>query len=154
MVVLCRFREYIGDEPFLVTYGDGVADVDINAVVALHKKQGKKATVTAVRPPARFGEIYFDNQVRIEQSRALKKNHKLIAAGSMVVFLYWSHLLENYMTDETSIFEREPLIQLAQENELSSYLHHGFWQCMDTMRDVETLQKLWAQDEAPWRLWK
>lgn len=146
--------KYIGDESFLVTYGDGVADVDINAVVALHKKQGKKATVTAVRPPARFGEIYFDNQGENRTVSRFEEKPQTHSGWINGGFFVLEPSVRDYMNDETSIFEREPLIQLAQENELSSYLHHGFWQCMDTMRDVETLQKLWAQDEAPWRLWK
>ncbi|MCA0312357.1 MAG: glucose-1-phosphate cytidylyltransferase [Candidatus Melainabacteria bacterium] len=147
-----RASEYIGDEPFLVTYGDGVADVDVKGVIDLHKKQGKKATVTAVRPPARFGEIYFEEGASRTVSRFEEKpqtDSGWINGGFFVL----EPSVRDYIADDSSIFEREPLQRLAQEGELSSYLHYGFWQCMDTVRDVETLQKLWREDEAPWKLW-
>lgn len=150
-----RASKYIGDEPFLVTYGDGVADVDIAAVVDLHRKQGKKATVTAVRPPARFGEIYFGGTEsgpctvsRFEEKPQTESGW--INGGFFVL----EPSVRDYIDSDASIFEREPLQRLASEGELGSYLHYGFWQCMDTVRDVETLQKLWTQGQAPWCLWQ
>lgn len=144
-----RAAEYIGNEPFMVTYGDGVADVDINAVVAHHKAQGLKATVTAVRPPARFGEIY------LEQTRVSRFEEKPQTAAGWINggFFVLEPGVKDYIEDSSTIFERDPLHQLASEGQLASYQHHGFWQCMDTVRDVELLQKLWSQGEAPWKLW-
>lgn len=148
-----RASEYIGNEPFLVTYGDGVADVDLSKVVALHKQQAKKATVTAVRPPARFGEIYFESKGEERTVSRFEEKPQTETGWINGGFFVLEPSVRDYIDGDSSVFEREPLMQLASEGELSSYLHYGFWQCMDTVRDVETLQKLWTSGEAPWRTW-
>ncbi len=148
-----RASEYIGNEPFLVTYGDGVADVDLGKVVALHKQQAKKATVTAVRPPARFGEIYFESKGEARTVSRFEEKPQTETGWINGGFFVLEPSVRDYIDGDSSVFEREPLMQLASEGELSSYLHYGFWQCMDTVRDVETLQKLWTSGEAPWRTW-
>ncbi|MBU6453172.1 MAG: glucose-1-phosphate cytidylyltransferase [Cyanobacteria bacterium REEB67] len=144
-----RCAQYIGNEPFLATYGDGVADVDIAAVLALHKKEGLKATVTAVRPPARFGEIYLESQ-KVTHFEEKPQTHAGWINGGFFVF---EPGIDQYIDADDTVFEREPLSQLAAAGQLASYQHKGFWQCMDTVRDVELLQKLWSQNEAPWKVW-
>lgn len=144
-----KASEYIGNEPFMVTYGDGVADVKIDEVVAHHKEQGLLATVTAVRPPARFGEIYLDATKVSRFEEKPQTNVGWINGGFFVL----EPQVRDYIESKNTVFEREPLNRLASEGQLASYQHHGFWQCMDTVRDVELLQRLWATGEAPWKLW-
>jgi glucose-1-phosphate cytidylyltransferase len=145
-----RCAEYIGNEPFLATYGDGVADIDVNNVLALHKKAGLKATVTAVRPPARFGEIYLESQ-KVTHFEEKPQTHSGWINGGFFVF---EPGIGDYIESDETVFEREPLSRLAAEGQLASYQHNGYWQCMDTVRDVELLQRLWSQNEAPWKTWK
>lgn len=145
-----RVAEYLGDEPFMVTYGDGIADINLKAVLDLHQKEKRIATVSAVRPPARFGQIRLDKTKVIGFAEKPQADSGWINGGFFVL----DSKIKNYITDDETIFEREPLETLAQEGKLSSYQHDGFWQCMDTVRDVELLQSLWASGKAPWRIWK
>lgn len=145
-----RASEYIGNEPFMVTYGDGVADVDLNKVLALHKEKGLKATVTAVRPPARFGEICLSDS-KVSSFEEKPQAHAGWINGGFFVL---EPSVADYIEGDATVFEREPLVRLAEEGQLASYQHQGFWQCMDTVRDVDSLQKLWSQGEAPWKIWK
>jgi glucose-1-phosphate cytidylyltransferase len=144
-----KASEYIGNEPFMVTYGDGVADVKIDEVLAHHKEQGLMATVTAVRPPARFGEIYLEATKVSRFEEKPQTNVGWINGGFFVL----EPQVRDYIASNNTVFEREPLNRLASEGQLASYQHHGFWQCMDTVRDVELLQRLWTTGEAPWKLW-
>ncbi|MDX2107087.1 MAG: glucose-1-phosphate cytidylyltransferase [Candidatus Melainabacteria bacterium] len=145
-----RVAEYLGNEPFMVTYGDGIADINLKAVLDLHQKEKRIATVSAVRPPARFGQIRLDKTKVIGFAEKPQADSGWINGGFFVL----DSKIKNYITDDETIFEREPLETLAQEGMLSSYQHDGFWQCMDTVRDVELLQSLWASGNAPWRIWK
>jgi glucose-1-phosphate cytidylyltransferase len=134
-------------EPFFVTYGDGVADLDLAALAAFHKAHGKEATVTAVAPPGRYGALEIkDGQVQ----RFIEKppgDNGLINGG---FFVLQPKILDR-IADDATIFEQEPLVGLAQDRELMAYPHEGFWAAMDTLRDKNHLEALWASGEAPWR---
>lgn len=147
---LKRVAEYLGDEPFMATYGDGIADINLKEVLALHQKENRTATVSAVRPPARFGQIRLDNTKVVGFAEKPQADSGWINGGFFVL----NSEIKKYIKDDDTVFEREPLESLAQEGKLSSYQHNGFWQCMDTVRDVELLQSLWASGKAPWRIWK
>jgi glucose-1-phosphate cytidylyltransferase len=148
---LKRVAEYLTPgEPFFLTYGDGVADVDLNALVAFHKAHGKQATVTAVAPPGRFGALDLkEGQVQ----RFIEKppgDNGLINGGFFVLEPATIDRIE----DDQTVWETEPLQGLARDGELMAYAHDGFWAAMDTLRDKNHLEALWASGEAPWRLWK
>jgi glucose-1-phosphate cytidylyltransferase len=143
-----RVRNHLGDDTFLMTYGDGLSDVDLSDLVAFHRRHGKLATITAVHPPARFGKLHIDGAVVTEFEEKPQMSEGWINGGFFVlepgVFDYipgdvdWAH---------------EPLEKLARDGELAGYCHDGFWQCMDTMRDKLLLNSLWDSGAAPWKLW-
>ena len=145
-----RVQNYIGDEPFLMTYGDGVCDVNIQDLVTFHQTHGKIATLTAVVPEQQKGvlDIGENNSVRAFREKSAA-DAAPINAGYMVL----SPKIFDYLTDDTCIFEREPLERLAKDGELKSYVHHGFWQCMDNMREHDILERLYAENRAPWKVW-
>ena len=144
---LKRIKEYLNNEPFFMTYGDGVSNVDIRATLEFHKKCGKLATITAIQPEGRFGYIDLDNE-KVNSFRE-KSEHDTgwINAGFMVLE---PKVLE-YVKDDTIMFEREPMERIAAEGQMVCYKHSGFWQCMDTLRDKEKLEKLWESGQAPWK---
>lgn len=145
-----RVRHHVGQDTFLMTYGDGVCDVDIRKLYEFHKKHGKLATVTAVRPPARFGGMLFEGK------RVKKFTEKPQAGEGWInggFFVLEPAVLEYIGGDET-YWEREPLERLAAEGQLMAYQHEGFWQCMDTVRDLKLLESLWAGGKAPWKVWQ
>lgn len=145
-----RIENYVGNEPFLLTYGDGVADVDIQKLVAFHKAHGKLATLTTVNVGQRFGVLDIDDWGHIHAFR--EKNDSdgsMINAGFMVM----EPEVFNYIEGDQTILERTPLEHLAADNQLMAFKHEGFWQCMDTQRDKQKLEELWASDNAPWRVW-
>ncbi len=146
-----RIQQYIGNEPFLMTYGDGVCDVDINKLVDFHKSHGKKATLTAVIMEQQKGilEVGGDNAVRSFREKN-SSDGSLINAGYMVLEPEVFDLLDG----DKCVFEREPLQKLAESGQLMSYTHKGFWQCMDNKREMETLEKLWNSGQAPWKSWE
>jgi glucose-1-phosphate cytidylyltransferase len=146
-----RIAKYINSETFMMTYGDGVSDVDINKLLTFHKQQGKLATMTAVQPGGRFGtlEISDDNNTISRFAEKRKEDGGWINGG-FLVFLPKKFL---YIKGDSTTFEREPLERLSAEGQLTAYKHDGFWQCMDTMRDKETLEKLWSSGSAPWKRW-
>ncbi|WP_294908963.1 glucose-1-phosphate cytidylyltransferase [uncultured Ruminococcus sp.] len=147
---LKRVKNYIGDEPFFMTYGDGVADVDINALLDFHKSHGRLATMTAVKPDSRFGVLDLSENDEVKAFREKSAvDSGYINAGFMVL----SPKVLDYVKDDSIMFEREPMEKLAEENQLMCYKHNGFWQCMDTLRDKEKLEKLWAENNAPWKVW-
>jgi glucose-1-phosphate cytidylyltransferase len=146
---LKRVEKYIGNEPFCFTYGDGLSDVDVSTVIDQHKKSGKKATVTAVQPAGRFGML------DLEGSSVTGFIEKPDGDGGWVnggFFVLDSSVLKGIAEDST-IWEREPLQQLAIKGELAAYSHRGFWQPMDTLRDKQYLEELWQSGKAPWKTW-
>ena len=135
-------------DTFMLTYGDGVADVDISKLVEFHKSHGKIATLTAVRPPARFGSIEMEQDGHIIEFKEKPQLGEGWINGGYFVFDY---KIFDYLKDELTILEREPLESLAKENELVAYRHEGFWHCMDTIRDRDNLNEIWAKGDAPWK---
>ena len=145
-----RIQKYVGDEPFLMTYGDGVCDVDIAELVRFHKSHGKTATLTAVLPDQEKGvlDIAEDNSVR-----AFREKQSADATPLNAGYMVLEPAIFDYLDGDTCIFEQEPLRRLADEGQLMSYKHHGFWQCMDNIREKEILEKLIATGRAPWMKW-
>jgi glucose-1-phosphate cytidylyltransferase len=141
--------EFIGNEPFMLTYGDGVANVDVKRLLAFHRQQGRLATVTAVRPPARFGGLSFNGDWVSEFVEKPQISEGWINGG---FFVLQPNIVE-YIEGDSTIFEREPLERLAAEGQLAAYRHEGFWQCMDTLRDVRLLNGLWESGDVPWKAW-
>jgi glucose-1-phosphate cytidylyltransferase len=146
---LKRLRAWIGDETCMMTYGDGVADVDVRALVDFHRRQGRLATVTAVRPPARFGGLQFRGDLVSEFSEKPQIGEGWVNGGFFVL----EPQVFSYLEGDHTVFEREPLERLVQEGQLTAYHHATFWQCMDTLRDVRLLNELWDSGRAPWRTW-
>ena len=146
-----RVQKYVGDEAFMMTYGDGVCDVDIADLVRFHRESGKLATLTAVRQKQQKGilDIGGDYAVRSFREKAATDGAP-INAGYMVL----EPQVFAYIEGDQTVFEREPLEHLADEGQLMSYPHEGFWQCMDTMREKMLLEKHWASGEAPWKTWE
>ena len=147
---LKRIKEYVGDEPFFMTYGDGVCDVDIRKLLDFHNEHGKLATLTAVLQDQSKGvlDIGGDNAVKSFREKKITDGSP-INAGYMVL----NSKVLDYIDGDETVFEKEPLERLAQEGQLMSYIHHGFWQCMDTMSEKIHLERLWVQGEAPWKVW-
>lgn len=144
-----RIRQHIGDNPFMLTYGDGVADIDITQVLEFHKAHGKIGTMSAVRPEGRFGVLELEKN-SVKSFREKDKNDGgWINCGFMVM----EPTIFDYIEGDQTTFEREPLERLAKEGQLECYKHKGFWQCMDTMRDKEKLESLWNSGCAPWKVW-
>lgn len=146
-----RIQPYIGNEPFLLTYGDGVSNVDIHKLLDFHKMNGRLATVTSIQPEGRFGILDIDDlsQVRGFQEKP-KGDHSWINGGFFVL----QPEIFNYIEGDHTIFEKEPLEQLAKDGELTAYKHNGFWHPMDTLRDKNYLESLWASNKAPWKVWE
>lgn len=145
-----RVQKYVGDEPFLLTYGDGVCDVNISDVVEFHKKHGKLATMTAVQPGGRFGTLEIGQTGEIERfSEKKKEDGGWINGGYMVL----QPEVFNYIEGDTTTFEKEPLEKLSSEGQLVAYKHGGFWQCMDTMKEKMYLEELLETNTAPWKKW-
>jgi glucose-1-phosphate cytidylyltransferase len=141
-----RFEKYIGNEPFMVTYGDGVCDVDINELSNFHKKRQKLITVTAVRPSARFGELDIKNHLVESFQEKPQTSDGWINGGYFVC----EPEVFDYIEGDSTIFEKGPLEKLALDNELSAFKHYGFWQCMDTKRDLDSLNEMLENNDAPW----
>jgi len=146
---LRRVREYLDDESFCFTYGDGVSDVDIASVIKFHESQNRLATVVAVRPPGRFGAIDMDENLVTAFREKPAGDGNFINGGFFVL----EPGVLDYVDDDRTVWEREPLEKLAGEKQLSAFIHDGFWQCMDTLRDKIHLEALWCEDRAPWKRW-
>lgn len=145
-----RIKDYIGNEPFMLTYGDGVSNVNISELVKFHTNHGKIATITAIHLAGRFGVIDVDDNNSIFSfAEKTKETGGWINGGFMIM----NPEVMDYITDDTTVFEQEPLENLALNGELKAYKHEGFWQCMDTQRDKNLLEELWAKKEAPWNIW-
>ncbi len=148
---LKRVQKYIGDETFMMTYGDGVCDVDICKLLEFHKEHGKMATLTAVKQEQQKGvlDIRENNSVRAFREKQVRDS-SLINAGYMVL----EPRIFDYIKDDRTILEQEVLQKIAKEDELMSYTHEGFWQCMDNVREMRLLESLWGSGKAPWKKWK
>jgi glucose-1-phosphate cytidylyltransferase len=145
-----RLQPYLGnDGTFMLTWGDGVSSVDLDALLAFHRAHGKLATLTAVRPPARFGHLELAGDRVVEFSEKPQTGEGWINGA---FFVLEPEVFEYIDGDDTQ-FEREPLEQLAKDGQLQAYLHHDFWQCMDTLRDKKLLEELWSRGDAPWKVW-
>lgn len=146
-----RVQQYIGNEAFMLTYGDGVGNVDIGKLVEAHKSHGKLATVTSVQPSGRFGalELTADNVVQGFQEKP-QGDGGWINGGFFVL----EPKVFDYIEGDSTIFERDPMENLAKDNQLVAHKHSGFWQPMDTMRDKDNLEDLWQKNKAPWKLWE
>lgn len=149
---LRRVREYLGDEDaFCMTYGDGVADVNIAELVAFHRAHGKLATLTATQPPGRFGALDIADDMTVRQFKEKPAgDHSFINGGFFVL----SPKALDYVTEgDSTVWEQAPLANLARDGELKAFQHTGFWQPMDTLRDKTHLQALWTSGAAPWKVW-
>jgi glucose-1-phosphate cytidylyltransferase len=139
-------KDFIDNETFLLTYGDGLSDIDIAALVDFHKSHGKMVTVSAVHPGARFGELDMDGNIVTSFKEKPQTTQGWINGGYFVINPEFFNLIK----DDSTILEKEPLERVAEMGELMSYQHNGFWQCMDTKRDRDSLEGLWQTDNAPW----
>ena len=147
---LKRVKKYLGDDDFCFTYGDGVGDVNITALLAHHKSQGRLATLTATQPPGRFGALKLDADDRISGFQEKPQGDGGWINGGF--FVLSPKVIDTIDADDT-IWEREPMERLAADNQMSAYRHAGFWQPMDTLRDKMLLEELWASGKAPWKVW-
>lgn len=145
---ISMIRSHVEGETFMATYGDGLADVDISALLDFHRAHGKIATVTAVRPPIRFGIMELDEDGRVDRFLEKPRSRDWVSAG----FFIFEPAILDYLSDD-SVLEQEPLERLAKDGELMAFKHDGFWQPMDTYREREFLNQLWDEGEAPWALW-
>ena len=146
---LLRIKDYVGNNSFCMTYGDGVANIDINALINFHKKNKKLATVTAVQNPGRFGAIAFD------KDNVIGFQEKPIGDGAWINggFFVLEPEIFDLIEGDNTIWEQEPLQKLAKNQELVAYKHHGFWSAMDTLRDKKNLELMWENNQAPWKIW-
>lgn len=145
-----QMAQFIGHEPFMLTYGDGVCNIDITKLLDFHHRHGKLATLTAVRPPARFGQMSFDGDQVIGFKEKPQIGEGWINGGFFVL----EPGIIDYIPDHLTLWELGPLERLASEGQLMAYRHDEFWQCMDTLRDVQLLNKLWEEGSAPWKIWR
>lgn len=147
---LKRLKKWLESEDiFMFTYGDGVADIDINALIAFHKSHGKLATVTTVRPPARFGRIGLQGDSVEEFFEKPESGEGWISGGFFVL----SPKVIDYIEGDETIWERDPLERLLNDKQLMGYRHYSFWSCMDTLREKNILEELWNSGKAPWKVW-
>ncbi len=144
-----RAAEFLGPRRFMATYGDGVSDVSVRELLAFHQAEGRQATITAVRPPARFGGLILENSGVVSFEEKPQVGEGWINGGFMV----FEPKITNLIADDSTILERTPLETLAADGNLSAYRHDGFWQCMDTVRDLSLLRELWDGGTAPWKSW-
>lgn len=147
-----QIQPYVGNEPFMLTYGDGVGDIDIPALVDFHKKNGRLATLTAVQPHGRFGAIEMDAGNRVSSFQ-----EKPAGDGAWInagFFVLEPGIFDYITNGDATVWEKSPLENLAKTNQLDAYNHNGFWRPMDTLRDKLELERLWSTENAPWRVWK
>ena len=148
---LKRIQNYVGNETCMMTYGDGVSDVDLDVLLKFHREHGKAATLTAIQPGGRFGVLDIDDSQTVRQfSEKAKEDGGWINAGFMVL----EPEAFSYIEGDQTYFEKEPLENMAKDGNLAAYRHEGFWKCMDTMRDKGMLDELWNKGNAPWKRWE
>lgn len=148
---LKRVKQFIGEEDFCFTYGDGLSDINIQQLVAFHQKSGKLATMTAVQPPGRFGAVAIDDQQLVRRFQEKPEGDGGWINGGFFVL---SPAVLDYIESDETAWEREPLEKLSNQEQLQAWQHHGFWQPMDTMRDKAYLEQLCAENRAPWKAWE
>ena len=146
---LKRIKNYLNNETFCFTYGDGLSDINIDSLVKFHKSHKKLATLTAVQPPGRYGSLKLDNEKIVGFSEKPKGDGGWINGGFFVL----EPEVIDFISDDSTIWEKEPLQNLSNQEQLMSYFHSGFWQPMDTLRDKRQLEKLWQNNKAPWKSW-
>ncbi|MBR0823524.1 glucose-1-phosphate cytidylyltransferase [Bradyrhizobium liaoningense] len=146
---LKRVAPYLGNESFCFTYGDGVADINISALIAKHREAGRLATVTAIQPPGRYGALHIENETVHHFQEKPAGDGAWINGGFFVL----EPGVLSYLDGDNTVWEQQPLQRLAAEGQLSSYRHSGFWQAMDTLRDKNHLEELWSSGRAPWKSW-
>jgi glucose-1-phosphate cytidylyltransferase len=147
---LLRLRPELGEATFFLTWGDGLSDVDLVRLLAFHRSHGKLATLTAVHPPSRFGELDLEGD-RVERFREKPRDEQRWINGAFFVL---EPGIFDYIVGDDTVWEREPLERLAAEGQLMAYRHEGFWQCMDTSQERDSLESLWASGQAPWKVWQ
>lgn len=144
-----RLKDWLGDETSMVTWGDGVADVDIHALLDFHRSHGKLATLTAVRPPARYGHLTFSG----DRITSFTEKPQIGEGWINGAFFVLEPGVHDFIESDNVMFEHAPLSSLAAAGELMAYRHNSFWQCMDTMREKQILEDYWASNHAPWKVW-
>ena len=147
---LKRVKEYVGNETFCFTYGDGVADINIQDLIKYHKANQNLATLTAIQPPGRFGALALNGNKILNFQEKPEGDGAWINGGFFVL----EPEVFNFIKDDKTVWEREPLENLAKQNQLNAYYHKGFWQAMDTLRDKTQLEEHWAKGSAPWKVWQ
>ena len=145
-----RIAKYLDDEPFLMTYGDGVSDIDLNELIKFHKKHGKLATLTAVHPVGRFGVLNLNGDMIIKFGEKTESKTDWINGGFMIL----EPKVIEYISGDDTTFEKEPLERISSEGQLMAYKHDRFWQCMDTLRDKQILDEEWSTGKARWKVWE
>jgi glucose-1-phosphate cytidylyltransferase len=145
-----RIKDHLNGERFMLTYGDGVGDVNINSLIKFHESHGKLATMTAVQPSGRFGALRINDEKKVESFVEKPAGDGAWINGGFFVL---EPQVIDYIKDDNSIWEREPLENLTKESQLFAYKHEGFWKPMDTLRDKIELERLWSTKEAPWKVW-
>ena len=146
-----RIKEYVGNEPFMLTYGDGVSDINLKELEEFHRAHGKIATISAVNIGQRFGVLDLSGDGQIHSFREKNDSDGGVINGG---FMVMNPEVFDYIAGDSTVFEKEPLENLAKNGELMAYRHHGFWKCMDTQRDKMQLEEMWASGHAPWKTWK
>lgn len=146
-----RVRDYIGNETFMLTYGDGVSDVDIGELLKFHRSHGKIGTLTAIAVDQRFGVLDIGSNGEIHEFSEKEEKDASVVNGGYMVF---EPGIFDYISGDETVFEKDSLKKLAHDDELRAFLHKGFWKCMDTQREKEQLEKLWASGNAPWKVWE
>jgi glucose-1-phosphate cytidylyltransferase len=145
---ILKIREHVNNERFLCTYGDGLANIDLQELIKFHESHGKIATVTATKPVSRFGTLEIEPNQKVSRFSEKPQVEQWVNGG----FFIFEPEVFNYL-DENCTLEKEPLENLSKDNQLMAYLHDGFWQPMDTLREAQALNELWDKGEAPWRIW-
>jgi glucose-1-phosphate cytidylyltransferase len=145
-----RLAPHLGDETFMLTWGDGVSDVNLANLLAFHRAHGKLATVTAVRPPARYGYMVFDGDRVVEFTEKPQIGEGWINGAFFVL----EPGVFDYIDGDETVWEKEPMVRLARDQQLMAYRHTSFWQCMDTLREKHVLESLWEGGNAPWKIWR
>ena len=148
---ILKVKGYIDDDEFMLTYGDGVSDVNIHKLIEFHHTNGRIATITTTQPPGRFGAIKIDKETN--QVKGFKEKAKAYQAWVNAGFMVLNRKIFDYLGDGSEMLEAGPLETVAQDGEMTAYKHEGFWSPMDTMRDKEYLEKLWQSGQAPWKVW-
>lgn len=146
---LKRALPYVGDDDFCFTYGDGLADIDLKALIAFHRESGRDATITAVKPPGRFGALDIEGG-RVRRFEEKPRGDGVATNGGFFVL---KPSVARHLVDDSTVWEQEPVRELAADDQLGSYRHEGFWQPMDTIRDRQILEEFWESGSPPWRVW-